>query len=165
MTRGLIHPTSGKLRFREYAHGSTDCSRAICLRQAVLRTPLGLRFSESDLAAEAQERHFGCFAEDGKVIATLCLRSQGEGHWKMRQVAVAAEAQGQGLGAALVQYVESLLSGSEVTLHARLPVLGFYEKLGYAAEGPVFEEVTLPHRKMRKRLPADAKERSHADDS
>ena len=42
----------------------------------------------------------------------------------------------------------------EMTLHARESVVGFYERLGYAAEGSPFIEVTIPHRAMRKTLEA-----------
>ncbi len=40
-------------------------------------------------------------------------------------------------------------------LHGRVAVQPFYERLGYAACGEPFEEVTLPHIEMRKFLEAE----------
>ena len=40
----------------------------------------------------------------------------------------------------------------EVTLHARANVVGFYERLGYSAQGDPFLEVGIPHRHMRRAL-------------
>jgi predicted GNAT family N-acyltransferase len=40
----------------------------------------------------------------------------------------------------------------KVMMHARKNAMGFYEKLGYKATGNEFEEVTLPHYVMEKRL-------------
>ncbi len=35
-----------------------------------------------------------------------------------------------------------------VLLHAQVPVIGFYEKLGFRCMGRVFMEAGIPHRKM-----------------
>jgi len=40
----------------------------------------------------------------------------------------------------------------EIVLHARESAVRFYESVGYVAEGEAFTEVTIPHRKMVKRL-------------
>jgi predicted GNAT family N-acyltransferase len=37
-------------------------------------------------------------------------------------------------------------------MHARKTATGFYEKLGYVISGGEFEEVTLPHVVMEKKL-------------
>jgi predicted GNAT family N-acyltransferase len=37
-------------------------------------------------------------------------------------------------------------------MHARKTALGFYEKLGYKAQGEEFEEVTIAHYVMEKAL-------------
>ena len=39
-----------------------------------------------------------------------------------------------------------------LSLHARSIAVGFYEKLGYETVGDEFIEVSIPHRKMAKRL-------------
>ncbi len=37
-------------------------------------------------------------------------------------------------------------------MHARKTAVGFYEKLGYFSTGGEFEEVTIPHNIMEKKL-------------
>ena len=44
------------------------------------------------------------------------------------------------------------LRASGARLSARATAIGFYQRLGYVAEGEPFLEVTLPHRLMRRRL-------------
>ncbi|MGX1638627.1 GNAT family N-acetyltransferase, partial [Streptomyces albidoflavus] len=39
-----------------------------------------------------------------------------------------------------------------VDLHAQTHALGFYERLGYQAYGPEFEDAGIPHRAMRREL-------------
>jgi GNAT superfamily N-acetyltransferase len=80
----------------------------------------------------------------------------------MRQVAVLPQLQGQGIGTMLVQYSENLARQAgfqRMILHARETAVPFYEKLGYARVGNLFEEVTIRHWKMEKHLaqskPAD----------
>ena len=42
-----------------------------------------------------------------------------------------------------------LQGGSEIALHARESAVPFYLALGYGLVGEPFEEVGIPHRKMR----------------
>ena len=39
-----------------------------------------------------------------------------------------------------------------VVLHAQVPVVGFYERLGYEVTSEEFEDAGIPHREMRKSL-------------
>jgi predicted GNAT family N-acyltransferase len=41
---------------------------------------------------------------------------------------------------------------SQVELHARLSAVGFYRGLGYAVVGQEFQELGIPHLKMKRRL-------------
>ncbi|QKV95493.1 GNAT family N-acetyltransferase [Streptomyces sp. NA02950] len=72
------------------------------------------------------------------------------------RLAVTAAARGTGLGAELVRAVEAeaLRRGlTAVYLEAQTHALGFYERLGYAAFGPEFDEGSgIPHRAMRREL-------------
>ena len=73
----------------------------------------------------------------------------------MRQVAVRADAQGKGVGRALVEASEreAIERGyARIVLHARENAVPFYECLGYATEGEPFIEIGLPHRAMAKTL-------------
>jgi len=37
-------------------------------------------------------------------------------------------------------------------MHARKNAIGFYEKMGYKVKGPEFQEVSIPHYEMEKKL-------------
>ena len=37
---------------------------------------------------------------------------------------------------------------AQVRLGAQVQALGFYERLGFVAEGPVFDDAGIPHREM-----------------
>ncbi|MGW8782051.1 GNAT family N-acetyltransferase [Streptomyces sp. NPDC055796] len=72
------------------------------------------------------------------------------------RLAVRKAARGLGVGVALVRAIESeaaRLGLSAVDLGAQTHALGFYERLGYAAYGPEFEDAGIPHRSMRRTLP------------
>lgn len=138
-------------------HGSPAYAQAVALRRTVLRLPLGLDFSPDELAAEHGDWHLAIWSDDGSILAgCLVLNVLGDGIAKMRQVAVAEEWRGRGLGRMLVAFAEQYARERgirELVLNARATVVPFYEPLGYAVEGPPFVEVTLPHRRMRKILP------------
>lgn len=73
----------------------------------------------------------------------------------MRQVAVQADLQGQGLGRILVEFSEATARAhgfARMVLNARDTAVNFYLRLGYEIEGEPFTEVTIPHRRMSKLL-------------
>lgn len=123
------------------------------LRRRVLRAPLGLDFTAEELAAEHDQVHFGAFESD-RLVGVLVMVPLGTTA-KMRQVAVNPDDQGRGIARAMIQASEdwAVQAGfAEIVLHARANVVPMYEKLGYEVIGEPFEEVTIPHRKMRKSL-------------
>ncbi len=142
------------LQCREVLFGSAEYEALVALRDEVLRRPLGLTFSAAQLAAERTERHFACYL-GGELVGCLLLRRLDDARVQMRQVAVRAQAQGRGVGRAMVESAEawaSALGYRTMMLHAREEAVGFYERLGYARVGGRFMEVTLPHWEMRKTL-------------
>lgn len=139
---------------RVVEHGSADYHRTVALRFEILRRPLGLTFDPEQLAAEDRELHLAVFAED-ELMACLVLTPLADGQIKMRQVAVQAGQQGQGLGRKLVEFSEVVARErgfTRMVLNARDTAVPFYLRLGYAIEGEPFEEVTIPHRHMAKDL-------------
>ena len=74
----------------------------------------------------------------------------------MRQVAVRQDLQGLGLGRELMNYAHAWVVANspvrQVYLHARSPVVGFYENAGYTIFGEPFWEVGLEHRAMHRFL-------------
>ncbi|WP_327419197.1 GNAT family N-acetyltransferase [Streptomyces sp. NBC_01233] len=72
------------------------------------------------------------------------------------RLAVAKSARGLGVGVALVRAIEDeavRLGLTGVDLGAQTHALGFYERLGYVAYGPAFQDAGIPHRAMRRPLP------------
>jgi len=135
-------------------HDSGEYEEAVALRDEVLRKPLGLSYDPTELAGEKDSFHFA-LREGTELVACLVLKPLNEHCIKMRQLAVRESYQGKGVGRELVNYAESFAKGrgnEEIVLHARETVRGFYEKLGYEAEGDSFIEVGLPHLAMRKKL-------------
>ncbi|MFF4268141.1 GNAT family N-acetyltransferase [Streptomyces virginiae] len=72
------------------------------------------------------------------------------------RLAVAKSARGLGVGVALVRAIEAEAARrglAAVDLGAQTHALGFYERLGYVAYGPEFQDAGIPHRAMRRPLP------------
>ena len=78
-----------------------------------------------------------------------------EGVVLLGRLAVLKRARGTGLGVALVRAIEDegrALGATELELHAQIQALGFYERLGYVAEGPEYLDGGIPHRTMTRSL-------------
>jgi predicted GNAT family N-acyltransferase len=129
------------------------------LRLRVLREPLGLGFTEEQLTAEAADLHLAAFAGT-KLVGCMVLSPVTGVEWKMRQVAVELALQGHSIGSRLVAFAEQVAvehGCEEMTLHARATAVSFYLRLGYHVIGAPFEEVTLPHVSMMKRIAPPAR--------
>lgn len=135
-------------------HLSPAYALCVALRRDVLRKPLGLEFSEAQLAAESADLHLASF-DGSALVGCLLLSDRGGGRVQMRQVAVREDMQGRGLGAAMVRESEAEARRRDyavMVLHARETAVPFYLKLGYALTGEPFVEVGIPHRAMEKEL-------------
>lgn len=142
------------LNFCEITFQSPAYKAAVQLRERLLRQPLHLQFEADQLASEWQDYHLVAIDEEEKVVACVVL-SPKEEEIKMRQLAVTEAWQGHGIGRGLVEFAESFARAKEyatIFCHARSQVVPFYEKMGYQAHGAPFEEVTIQHYYMEKRL-------------
>ncbi|MEY2647540.1 MAG: hypothetical protein RLZZ45_229 [Bacteroidota bacterium] len=140
------------LRFIDY--GSPEYKEMIALRMEILRKPLGLSFNEEDLAKEKDDILLGAF-EDDQLVACCILTRVSEETCKLRQMAVHEKMQRNGIGAALMHFAENVARDAgfkSMIMNARKTAQGFYEKLGYKADGNEFIEVTIPHYEMRKNI-------------
>ncbi len=141
------------IEVREIAHGSPEYVGEVALRRRVLRHPLGLDFTDEELAAEVTDFHLVAVL-DSEVVGCLVLTPKGESV-KMRQVAVSETLQRSGVGRRMVTLSEELgrrEGFAEMVLNARATAVPFYLSLGYELVGDEFVEVGIPHRKMRKPL-------------
>jgi GNAT superfamily N-acetyltransferase len=147
-------PLSTPISIRNAPHGSADYEAAVALRRAILRTPLGLDFTPEELTREAADTHLAAWSGD-TLIGTVVMTRYSDTTVKLRQMAVSDLARGGGVGAALLSAFETEARArgySDITLAARQTAQGFYARHGYATDGVVFEEVTLPHVRMWKSL-------------
>jgi predicted GNAT family N-acyltransferase len=98
--------------------------------------------------------HF--LALDGdRAVGAARIREYDAARAKVERVAVLESTRGRGLGRDLMAAVEAHAADAgydEVLLHAQVPVVGFYETLGYQVVGEAFEDAGIPHREMRKSL-------------
>lgn len=146
--------TASSLTIAIVEHATPEYEETVALRNDVLRKPLGLGFTPEQLGAEGSDHHVACY-EGEELVGCLILTPLEGGDLKMRQVAVATDRQGRGIGRLLVEFSEHFARGHgfhRILLHARESAAAFYDRLGYTREGAPFEEVTIPHWKMWKRL-------------
>ncbi|THU37316.1 GNAT family N-acetyltransferase [Niastella caeni] len=135
-------------------HGSREYQQMVQLRNDILRRPLGLQFTPEELEKEKEEILIGAFEEE-KMLGCCMLIKEDPASVRLRQMAVLNNLQGKGIGRALMQFAENIARDrgfQKITMHARKTAVGFYEKLGYNVCGQEFEEVTIPHYIMEKRL-------------
>jgi predicted GNAT family N-acyltransferase len=137
-------------------HQSTEYEKMIKLRLDILRQPLGLTFDDADLAKEKDDILIASFDED-EMLACCLLTDQPneELTLKLRQMAVKGNLQGKGVGQQMLAFAENIardLGNKKLMMHARLEAVGFYEKAGYKKVGNMFEEVTIPHYRMEKKI-------------
>ena len=131
-----------------------ELADALAVRQAVFveeqGVPEHLEVDGNDEAAT----HF--VAHDGdRPVGAARLRPYDDSTTKVERVAVLESERGAGLGRELMNTVETTAADAgyeEVLLHAQVPVVGFYERLGYEVTSEEFEDAGIPHREMRKGL-------------
>jgi predicted GNAT family N-acyltransferase len=142
---------------QEIAFGTPLYESSKELREKVLRRPLQLELSHTDLQGEEGQIHIAVVQNSTNVLGTVLLKPLNENDVKLRQMAVDNSLQGQGYGRALIEFAECLAAQrhfKRIEMHARLSALNFYKKLGYGIVGESFIEVTVPTIQMVKNLDA-----------
>ena len=93
------------------------------------------------------------------VLAMLNREPVGTGRispaGKIGRLAVLSEFRGRGIGdRILLMLIEQARHRglAEVTLNAQVHAVPFYERHGFKAEGELFDEAGIPHRRMQKAL-------------
>ncbi|MDT1061528.1 GNAT family N-acetyltransferase [Paracoccus sp. CPCC 101403] len=93
--------------------------------------------------------------DQGRAIGTARILLLGE-TGKIGRVAVLRSARGTGMGAALIRAaLDQLRTQPGVTrakLGAQTHAIGFYEKLGFTAFGPEYDDAGISHRDMSREL-------------
>ena len=131
-------------------------SEAISVRRSVFVDEQGVP-EERELDGRDDES-IHVLARDGdEPVGAARLREYDDGTAKVKRVAVIASRRKEGIGRELMAVVESTAAAEgyeEVLLHAQVPVVAFYERLGYEVTSEEFEDAGIAHREMRKSLGA-----------
>jgi predicted GNAT family N-acyltransferase len=142
------------MALKQIDHGSKEYKQMIALRMEILRKPLGLSFTEEELAKEKDDILIGAFDEE-KILACCLLTRVDNITIKLRQMAVQNNLQGKGIGASIMSFAETVARDKgykKLMMHARNTAIGFYEKFDFRVKGDEFIEVNVPHHAMEKRL-------------
>lgn len=121
------------------------------IREAVFVDEQGVSAELEWDGKDAQCLH--ALAAIGAVEPVATGRLQPDG--KIGRMAVLREWRGRGLGQAILDELVRAAADSGLTtvyLHAQTHAMPFYERAGFVAEGPEFDEAGIPHRLMRRSI-------------
>jgi predicted GNAT family N-acyltransferase len=136
-------------------HASALMARAFELRHEVFvveqSVPVELEIDDNDSDAV----HLVAVRGEDEVVGTLRIVARDE-IAKIGRLAVRADARRGGVGRRLM--LEALAYAErngfrDILLSAQLTATDFYVRLGFKAEGDVFDDAGIPHIDMRKTLP------------
>ena len=134
--------------------GSKEYKLMVDIRLDILRKPLGLTFTEEELAKEKDDILVAAFDEE-EILGCCILTKLDDQNMKLRQMAVQKSLQGKGIGESILNFAENITRDKGfkyLRMHARDAAVGFYEKFGYVIEGAEFKEVNIKHYLMIKKL-------------
>ena len=135
----------------ETAKGIENAPFAKKIRQEVFVSEQGFVNEFDNIDSEAY--HIVAFV-DGEQAAAARLFEEDRG-WHIGRVAVLKKFRGTGLGAQIMKKAEEFAREnkiSKISLSAQKRVQGFYEKLGYKAQGDIYYDEFCPHIMMTKEL-------------
>jgi predicted GNAT family N-acyltransferase len=130
------------------------------VRLAVFVAEQGIPEADEWDSEDATAIHAVLQGPDGLPLATGRLilsgdpeapQQTGPGHARIGRMAVLRTARGQGVGRKVLKALieQARLRGfTRVGLHAQVEAMPFYALAGFQAEGPVFDEVGIPHQRM-----------------
>ena len=135
-------------RVEEVVSGK-ELKRAFSIRRRVFVREQGVP-EEIELDGDDQRASHLLARIRGRAVGTARLVIK-NGRAKIGRMAVLKSYRGKGAGKALLKRaIESARKKKVKTiyLHAQIPVIGFYEKMGFQCVGRLFMEAGIPHRKM-----------------
>lgn len=135
--------------WRELAADARPLRMAVFIEEQGV--PADMEWDEDDETAV----HAVAYNRAGQPVATARLLASNAGTAKLGRMAVDAALRGSGIG---MQVLQALLEQARrrgdhsVALHAQLSAHGFYERCGFVAAGPVFDEAGIDHVLMTRSL-------------
>jgi ElaA protein len=131
-----------------------DLATCLALRRVVFIEEQGVPEAEEVDGRDGEAVHL-LATRDGVPVGTARILIEGD-TGKIGRVCVLPAARGTGAGVALVQAAVAHLAGlpgvTRAKLGAQVHALGFYARLGFVAEGPVYDDAGIPHRDMLRPL-------------
>lgn len=131
-----------------------DLATCLALRRTVFIEEQGVPEADELDDLDGQAVHLLAFV-DGVPMGSARLLRKGE-TGKIGRVCVLASARGTGLGVALMEKALAVLAADPGLRWAKLSsqthALGFYERLGFVAEGAEYLDAGIPHRDMVRSL-------------
>lgn len=103
------------------------------------------------LAYQGESANTSC----SRAIGTARVRLVDSQTAKLERLAVLPDFRKYGVGRKIVETILEFLANkniSDLRIHAQISVVGFYQKLGFVAEGEEFEEAGISHIKMNYRF-------------
>lgn len=138
-----------------FAHEAPEFEAALAVRKRVFVEEQDVPLDREVDGKDPEATHF-LGREGGEPVATARVREYDDGALKVERVAVAKERRGEGLGDEVMDAVESYAREAgydRLVLDAQVPVVGFYERRGYAVQDDEpFDDAGIPHRRMAKPL-------------
>ena len=129
---------------------ATDIATCRALRRTVFIEEQGVSEADERGDPDGEAVHLLAMAADQPVGTARLLIDGITG--KIGRVCVLPKARGAGIGAALIRAAVAEFAAmtglSRAKLGAQVHALEFYERLGFAAVGPVFMDAGLEHRDM-----------------
>jgi predicted GNAT family N-acyltransferase len=126
-----------------------ELKRAFSIRLRVFVREQGVP-EEIELDADDSRASHLLATVDGKPVGTARIVIK-NARAKIGRMAVLRSYRAKGVGRALLKRSIELARrrrAKVIYLHAQVPVVGFYEKMGFRSVSRVFMEAGIPHRKM-----------------
>jgi predicted GNAT family N-acyltransferase len=126
-----------------------DLAVAFAIRTRVFVREQGVPEQIEIDRADKHATHLLVFAA-GKAVGTARVVMR-QGSAKIGRMAVLKSHRGKGVGTKLLSRAIGTArrrGAQKICLHAQVPVIGFYQAMGFSCTGPVFQEAGIPHRKM-----------------
>ena len=121
----------------------------LAVRQDVFVVEQNCAYPDIDARdSEAETVHLWIEDDDGRVVSTLRLLSDGESGRRIGRVATLPAARGRGYSGALLRRAIEL-SGPPIALSAQAYLIGWYERFGFEVCGERWIEDGIEHAPMR----------------
>jgi ElaA protein len=128
----------------------SDYAPCIALRRTVFMGEQGISEAEEMDDLDDDAVHLLARAGGRPVGTARILFADKVG--KIGRICVLADQRGTGLGAKLVlaaiDHLRTLPTITHAKLSAQDHAIGFYEKLGFVAQGPFYDDAGIPHKDM-----------------